>query len=130
MELEGFADVSAMLQGGVYALVHRGVVVYVGKSKMMLGRVYNHRSTWGRKSQKAVGLKPIKGILFDSIWVRPCPSDAIDDLEYRMINLYKPRYNSMLRNALPVDIQHLIADLVSTGAASPPKPEGTIRRRV
>lgn len=129
--LEGFANVSAMLLGGVYALVHRGNVVYVGKSKVMLGRVYTHRSAWGRKSQKAVGLKPVKGILFDAVWVRPCASDAIDELEARMINLYKPRYNSLLRNGLPVDISNLISTFIAGVATSPlPQTEGTIRRRV
>jgi excinuclease UvrABC nuclease subunit len=132
VQLEGFIDASAMLQGGVYALVHRGVVVYVGKSKVMLGRVYTHRVAWGKKSKSAVGLKPQKGILFDAIWVRPCPLTDIDELESAMINLYKPRYNSMLRNGLPVDISALISALVSTHtpAPRPLKPEGTILRRV
>lgn len=132
MELEGFIDASAMLQGGVYALVHRGIVVYVGKSKVMLGRVYTHRVAWGKKSKAAVGLIPQKGILFDAIWVRPCPLADIDQLESAMINLYKPRYNSLLRNGLPVDISALISGLVAKQSLSPGalKPEGTIRRRV
>lgn len=132
MQLEGFIDASAMLQGGVYALVHRGIVVYVGKSKVMLGRVYTHRVAWGKKSKSAVGLKPQKGILFDAIWVRPCALAEIDALESAMINLYKPRYNSHLRNGLPVDIAHLISALVPTqpSAPRPLKPQGTILRRV
>lgn len=132
MQLEGFTDVSQILQGGVYALVHRGVVVYVGKSKVMLGRVYTHRVAWGKKSKSAIGLKPQKGILFDAIWVHPCPLVEVDLLESAMINLYKPRYNSALRNGLPVDISALIQGLVSTQVFSPGalKPEGTIRRRV
>lgn len=132
LALEGFVDASAMLRGGVYALVHRGVVVYVGKSKVMLGRVYTHRVAWGKKSKTSVGLKPQKGILFDAIWVRPCTSDLIDELESSMINLYKPRYNSLLRNGLPVDIRNLVAGLVASGRSLPPPPklEGTIRRRV
>lgn len=129
--LEGFVDVSAMLQGGVYALVHRGNVVYVGKSKVMLGRVYTHRVTWGKKSRKVVGLKPQKGILFDSVWVRPCPLAEIDALEHTMINRYKPRYNDLLRNGLPADIAHLVAQLIGVPTSAPaPKLEGTIRRRV
>lgn len=132
MQLEGFIDASAMLQGGVYALVHRGIVVYVGKSKVMLGRIYTHRTAWGRKSQKAIGLKPIKGILFDAVFIRPCPLAEIDELEYRMINLYKPRYNSLLRNALPVDIQSLVAAMLGTAVTQPTPAQnaGTIRRRV
>ena len=132
MELEGFADVSGMLQGGVYALVLREVVVYVGKSKMMLSRIYSHRSAWGRKSQKALGLKPIKGILFDAIWVRACPSAEVDDLERAMINLYKPRYNDKLRNGLPVDISALIAGHLGGKIPSAPaqNQEMAIRRRI
>jgi hypothetical protein len=133
VQLEGFIDASAMLQGGVYALCHRGIVVYVGKSKVMLGRVYTHRTAWGRKSQKAIGLKPTKGILFDSVFIRPCPSADIDDLEYRMINLYKPRYNSLLRNALPPDISSLVASMLGTVVKPAPRPlnsQGNIRRRV
>lgn len=132
MELEGFVDASAMLQGGVYALVHHGNVVYVGKAKLMLGRVYNHRVAWGKKSGKAVRLKPAKGILFDSIWVRPCALADIDDLEYAMINLYKPRYNSMLRNGLPVplDIANLLADLALLPYTLPTTTGASIRRRV
>lgn len=132
MELEGFTDVSKMLQGGVYALVHRDVVVYVGKSKVMLGRVYTHRVAWGKKSKAAVGLKPQRGILFDAIWVRPCALASIDELESAMINLYKPRYNDKLRNGLPVDISALISGLVAqhVSAPRPLKPEGTILRRV
>lgn len=132
VQLEGFTDISTILQGGVYALCHRGVVVYVGKSKVMLGRIYTHRVAWGKKSTAKVGLKPQKGILFDSVWIRPCSLTEIDAIESAMINLYKPRYNDKLRNGLPVDIQHLIQGLVSTRMSNPgaPKLEGTIRRRV
>lgn len=132
VQLEGFIDVSQILQGGVYALVHRGIVVYVGKSKVMLGRVYTHRVAWGKKSKAQVGLKPQKGILFDSIWIRPCPLTEIDAIESAMINLYKPRYNDRLRNGLPVDISALVSALVATQvfAPQPPKQESTIRRRV
>lgn len=132
VELEGFVDASAMLQGGIYALVHRGVVVYVGKSKVMLGRVYTHRVQWGKKAIRPQGLKPQKGILFDAVWVRPCPNHEIDALESALINLYKPRYNANLRNGLPVDISNLVAGMLAgrIPSVAPPKPEGTIRRRV
>lgn len=131
MQLEGFVDVSAMLSGGVYALIHHGNVVYIGKAKVMLGRVYTHRVAWGKK-RPAEGLKPAKGILFDSIWVQPCSSTEIDALEYRLINLYKPRYNSALRNGLPVplDLAALIAGLVERVPPPGPQTGASIRRRV
>lgn len=107
MELGGFIGVSEILRSGVYALVYRGAVVYIGKSKVMLGRIYTHRSQWGRK---ALPWLPIKGILFDEVFVRPCTLDQIDELEYEMINLYKPRYNVMLKHNgkshVPITLMH------------------------
>ena len=46
---DDFHEVSPILSCGVYALVHRGVIVYIGQSKVMLGRIGNHRAQWGRK---------------------------------------------------------------------------------
>lgn len=138
MELEGFFNTGAMLKSGVYALVYRGAVVYVGKSKMMLGRIYNHRILWGRSKRshrEGVPWLP-KGILFDDIWVRPCPLAELDVLEYQMINLYKPKNNTQLKNGLPVtlppDIFNLVAGLMQGRVTTPQaaKQEGTIRRRV
>lgn len=95
MELSGFISVSEVLKSGVYALVHHGVVVYVGKSKTMLARIYTHRAQWGKKSMPWL---PVKGILFDEVFVRPCPLHLLDALEYDMINLYKPRHNIQLKH--------------------------------
>lgn len=96
MELGGFIIASDILKSGVYALAYRGEVVYVGKSKCMLGRIYSHRSLRGKK---ALPWLPIKGLLFDEIFIRPCHPDAIDELEYEMINLYKPRHNIALKHS-------------------------------
>lgn len=131
MEVEGFIDVSAILRSGVYALVHRGVVVYVGKSKVMLGRLYAHRTAWGSKSKKRVGYKPISGILFDEVWIKPCATDEIDSLEYEMINRYKPRYNAQLKNGLPaaaLDLAQLLAPLLGERPPAP-DPQIVTRRR-
>lgn len=95
MELSGFIGVSDVLRSGVYALVHKGVVIYVGKSKTMLARIYTHRAQWGKKSMPWL---PVKGILFDEVFVRPCAPAVIDELEYDMINLYKPKHNIQLKH--------------------------------
>jgi excinuclease UvrABC nuclease subunit len=109
---EGFTDVSQMLRGGVYMLVHRGVVVYVGKSKVMLGRIYTHRAAWGRKARKPItGNIPARGILFDQILIQPCASDRIDALEVSLIAQHKPRYNTQLKSALPPELASLISRL-------------------
>lgn len=96
MDLGGFIAVSDILKCGVYALVYRGEVVYVGKSKSMLGRIYAHRSLRGKRTMPWL---PIKGLLFDEIHIRPCHPDVIDDVEYEMINLYKPRHNIALKHS-------------------------------
>jgi GIY-YIG catalytic domain len=137
MELEGFANVGEVLKSGVYALVYRGAVVYIGKSKVMLTRIYTHRSMYAR-SRKPLGSLPwlSKGIKFDDVWVRPCPSAKLDQLEYEMINRYKPKHNQLLKNGLPVpltpDIQNLIASMLGTAVnvPTPAQNHGSIRRRV
>lgn len=94
LALDQFHEVTPMLQSGVYALAKDGVVVYVGKAKTMLSRVAAHRSQWGKKSFRE---SLPRGILFDSIFIRPCHPDRLDALEAEMINLYKPRLNVKLK---------------------------------
>lgn len=108
--LEGFINATAMLRPGVYALVHGGVVVYIGQSKKPLSRVEAHRSLWGRKQRSpAPGWLPIKAILFDEVHVLPCRVEDLDRLEAALINLYKPKYNVKLKSPHPVEITHLFA---------------------
>lgn len=101
MQLEGFSDSSAILRSGVYALIRKGSVIYVGKSKAMIARVNAHRKAWADKRRKneswindALG---IPGLLFDEIHIRPCPLHDLDRLEREMIDKYKPHYNIQLR---------------------------------
>lgn len=102
MELEGFDEISGILRAGVYALVWRGEVVYVGKSKSMYSRIYTHRNLWNqaRRGKAAPNWLPtsVKGILFDEVHIRPCSLEAIDGLEKEMINRYKPKYNIALKD--------------------------------
>ena len=127
--LEDFEDVSVMLRCGVYMLAYRGTVVYVGKSKVMLGRVYNHRVAWGRKSRKALTANiPARGILFDQILVRACRADEVDDLEAKLIADLSPRYNTQLKLAIPPELSLLVHRLASRSAL-PRAPELVLDRR-
>lgn len=92
MDSDGFFDVSEILRCGVYALLYRGVVVYVGQSRRMLTRVYTHRNLWGKKRVPEVIAKA-RGINFDEVWVRPCRPDLLDELEKELIQKYRPRHN-------------------------------------
>lgn len=124
-----FEDVSTMLRGGVYLLLHRGAVVYVGKSKVMLGRVYSHRVAWGRKSRKALTANiPARGILFDQILIRACRSDEIDDLEASLITRLHPRYNTQLKSSIPPELSNLVSSLAAR-TSLPRAPERVLDRR-
>ena len=113
--MDGFVDVSLVLRQGVYILLHQGVVVYVGKAQVMLGRVYKHRVAWGSKKRKPItSVIPAKGMLFDQVMIRPCLSVDIDALEARMIDQYRPRYNLQLKSSIPPELSGLVARIVAS----------------
>lgn len=100
MQLSGFIDASEILRSGVYILIHRGVVIYVGKSKAMLTRIYTHRNLWASMRRGRAEVPwwiPIPGIHFDEVHIRPCALAQLDELEQAMIELYKPKYNMQLK---------------------------------
>lgn len=133
MELSGFVNISAVLQTGVYALVYRGEVLYVGKSKRMLGRVYTHLSMWGakRSGKPRPSWLPVQAILFDEVHVQPCRPDQLDELESRMINLYKPKLNTQLKTSEKVSQVIALSIKGSTVHLNqPPTPAPRIERRV
>lgn len=107
--LEGFIEVTPVLRSAVYALVRDGVVVYIGQaSKAAIARIEAHRSNWGRKRLPAWMPASLRGVLFDQVFVLPCPTDKLDEVEATMINLYKPRYNIRVKTPEPVEIARLI----------------------
>lgn len=104
MVLEGAVDVSQILRSGVYALCAKGAVIYVGKAKGLYSRIYTHKNLArkGQKGQKIPSWLPVKGFVFDEVFVWPCRLEEIDRLEAEKINKYKPRYNESLKNGLKV----------------------------
>lgn len=137
MQLEGFTESTAILRSGVYALVAKGRVIYVGKSKAMIGRIDAHRKAWSQKRRKgeswvteALG---IPGLLFDEIHIRPCPIHDLDRLEREMIDRYRPHYNVNLvpKGTIRAPITVVIAGRSLTLNAGPAiAPPLGIRRRV
>ena len=133
MDLEGFTNISESLKCGIYALCSKGKVIYIGKSKCMLVRIYSHRNAKSKKGSLPSWF-PIKGITFDEVHVRLCHPDQIDQLEFDMINLYKPKLNVNLKNDLAINIPHTlrvgnIEILVAAQAAVHPS-IGKIERRI
>lgn len=134
MQLDGFDDVSVILSPGVYALVKSGTVIYVGKSRSMYSRIYTHRTTANRakKGRDIPSWLPVKGFVFDQVFVRKCRLEELDDLEAQMINRYKPKYNESLKNNLrPSSIPLTIGSLALVlNANQDPRPRPHFERRV
>lgn len=130
VQLPGFNDASAILQPGVYALVHLGRVVYIGKAKAMIVRVATHRSN-ARRDLPAWLPPSAKGIVFDEIHIQPCHPDVIDDLEYAMINLYKPKFNTQLKHAATSKATFTLSIRGHDVTFNPPRPKAEpFERRV
>lgn len=97
VQVQGFVDVSTVLDRGIYALLYKGKVVYIGQAKSMLVRVYTHRNMAKKKAPPWMPAGA-QGIQFDEVHVRPCHPDEIDDMEHALINFYKPYYNTKLKH--------------------------------
>lgn len=88
--MEGFVDVSLLLRPAVYLLSRQGRVVYVGKSKCPLVRIYTHRSL---ARQKRLPWIKVRGILFDKVEVLPTLVDDLDKVEQYWIKKLQPVHN-------------------------------------
>lgn len=134
MQIEGFTDVSLTLRSGCYLLAHRGVVIYIGQAKTLLGRIYTHRNLWGQKARGKRGpdWMPIKGILFDEVHICPCPTDRLDEFERELINLYKPKFNRNLKESGLADAPATLRIAGRTVALAHPsvRPQPQIERRI
>ena len=135
MRLDGFTEVSDVLRSGVYALVAKGQVIYVGKSKAMLARIGAHRRAWIDKRKGKAWLTEslgIPGLLFDEVHICPTPLHLLDQIEREMIDRYKPRYNIQLKTsqkiAAPIAITVAGIALTLNGPSAPTRP--LIERRI
>lgn len=127
--MEGFLDASAMMQGGVYVLVHRREVVYIGKAKNFLARIYTHRSVWGRqrKGDKIASWLPVKGVIFDQIYLRPCRPEVAEALERELIGEHNPKHNTQLRTKPHSPLPPMVINGVPIGG---PKQTPEFERRL
>ncbi len=133
MTLQGFTNISDSLGMGIYALVERGKVVYIGKAKAMLVRICTHRSNARRKVPTWMPASA-KGIIFDEVHILPSHPDQIDDLEHALINFYKPRHNIQLKHLgnprmkAPLTVTTASGVSVSLGGSNPVR--SYVERRV
>jgi excinuclease UvrABC nuclease subunit len=133
LQEDGFFDNTAMLHCVVYALMKRGEVVYIGKSKKPLKRIQAHINNGKAVGQSDLYGRPsAKRVAFDGFWIRPCMLAELDSIEQEMINKYKPKYNVKHKNApLPAQIKHLLSILiVQPQEQRPTQQTGYIARRL
>lgn len=108
-----FLDISKLLHCGVYALLRKGEVVYVGKSKKPLVRLYAHYNAQGKRVPRQVGNNNVKqGIVFDGIWFIPCMLGQLDILEVHFIRKYQPKHNVKDKPKVPIAIPEEIKELL------------------
>lgn len=135
MKLDGFTEVTPILRSGIYVLIAKGTVVYVGKSKAIMGRLNSHRTGW---IDKRKGRKPwvqevcgIPALWFDEIHVKYVPAHLLDAAERDAIDRYKPRYNIKLQTKTITTAFDLTIGSHSIRINSPPPaPKLRIERRI
>lgn len=96
---------------GIYLLLMRGVVVYVGKSLNVYARVGNHYQNMARIRK---GMRPYRDWqsslsmtewpLFDEVQFFFAAPRELDKLELEYIQRYMPQHNKLLKRA-PQDIR-------------------------
>lgn len=131
LAIEGFANVTEILRGGVYILVHKSEVVYVGKSKRMLNRIPVHLKAWAaRRREKMPHFVQEAGIYYDEVHIRPCHPDQIDALEQAMIEMFKPKFNTQHKAPGPTSIPIQIKVGTATVMLGAPARSEPIVRRI
>jgi len=115
-----FIDISKLLHCGVYCLLRKEEVVYVGRSKKPLARIGRHVENRNRPMGENPGFGYVgprhagKGISFDGIWFIPCMLGQLDTVELAMIRKYQPRYNirGIPPRPIPDEIKAILQQMV------------------
>jgi len=89
-------NLSGILGPGVYALCWQGEIVYVGKAKVLIQRLYAHWNNLCRHRSGKEVPERFKLIEFDNVKITPCKLFELDLLEKQMISRHRPRLNKRL----------------------------------
>lgn len=119
-------DISAVMRSGIYFLLWKGKVIYVGQSVKLYQRIASHLHSRAKDRKVMLSKRVIRGVVFDQIYVMPCALSDIDRLEKHYINEYQPLYNEKGKVAPAIGLGDLLKNLVISG----PPVEAPIRRRV
>ena len=113
---------------GVYLLLHKGQVVYAGKSVNVFARIGVHHQTMQRKRRglgaylnNAYSVAAMT-VVFDEVRVKPCAKADLDKEELALIQRYLPPRNVLHNRPLPkVDLTMLpgFQHLLKSGRTQP-----------
>jgi hypothetical protein len=133
-------DISKLLHCGCYALLKKGEVIYVGKSKKPMVRLYTHFSNrgkvlgqnmWGGYSGPTLN---DRGVNFDGVWFWPCMLGQLGTIEMYLIRKYMPKYNQVGKPGpvlpIPDDIRAILKQMITITGLPPleDRPKVYIRR--
>ena len=107
---EGFVELPVRHWSGVYLLMRDQEVLYVGQSESVYTRITAHRN--GLNNSKKQGVLPqvnylttgdirMRGIPFNRVLIRHCPSGDQHALEREYIHRLKPPYNLRVPEKTP-----------------------------
>lgn len=136
--LEGFERFGHPQPGtGVYLLIGKGEVLYVGKSLNIFHRIGQHVTAMRRHKKGLLRYKAKEEtpfIEFDEIRVKWVPIQRIDAEEMKLIQRFLPEHNAHMKRA-PIDVSDipgvakLIKDAVPMRALQHGAKAGIVRRR-
>lgn len=92
---------------GVYQLLLKGQVVYVGQSENVFGRIATHWVVMKRKKPPShhhrARDEKYQQIKFDAVRVEWCAVEDLDAQELKLIQQYRPQKNKVMNRAAPAD---------------------------
>lgn len=131
MEIAGFTDVSVLMRCGVYLLLYKGEVVYVGQSTKLHARIGGHIGTKGKRPRQMLSPRALPTIRFDQVLAMPCMLSDLDRIETELIKKYLPKYNTEKKpKPPPMPLDLLLQMMPASYLPSNPEPrESAFRRR-
>lgn len=119
-ELEQMLDVSWQLEpAGIYFLLKKGEVQYVGKSTNVAVRVAHHRANLirHRRGLPEKSPMPLPLVDFDQVRVLLCDRDELAAQEIHWIQRLNPPANTLLNRAVKFDLKKhaFFSDLMDLG---------------
>jgi hypothetical protein len=88
---EGFIDASGLVKCGIYILLHKGKVMFIGKATSgMLAKIANHRSAASKSHSPWL---PIKGVVFDQILIKTVHPDRLAAEYACLVAEHAPKLN-------------------------------------